>query len=295
MNEATTELRDSVKRLSRDLAKAGATLSDQEARFLVDSYYTVQDDRIRSASQLRALEKSGEPNELLGWLTDQSSILEQQIVRALDKYTDAHKMGSWMREIFGIGPIISAGLLANISMTHWKCNGTGKHNCKEGEPCTASCGMITLETVGHIWRYAGLDPTVKWEKGKKRPWNAALKTLCWKIGQSFMKFSTNPKCFYGHLYLQRKQFEIERNDRGDNKELAKQLSEKVGRFTEAYKHLSEGKLPPGQIDARARRYAVKIFLSHMHAEWYRREFGKEPPKPFAIAVLGHAHMIEAPH
>lgn len=108
-----------------------------------------------------------------------------------------------------------------------------------------------------------------------------------------MKMSGRPECFYGHLYLERKQFEIARNERGDNKQLALTLSQKVNRSTEAYKHLSEGKLPPGQIDARARRWAVKIFLSHLHAEWYRREFNTEPPKPFAIAILGHAHMIEA--
>lgn len=32
----STEMTSSVQRLSRDLAKAGATLSDTEARFLVD-------------------------------------------------------------------------------------------------------------------------------------------------------------------------------------------------------------------------------------------------------------------
>lgn len=287
------EFNTSVQRLSRDLAKAGATLSDTEARFLVDSYYTVQDDRIRSAAQMRALEKSGEPNELFGWLTTQSSVLEKQIVRALDKYTEAHMMGSWMREIYGIGPILSAGILANISMQHWKCVAGGKHSCKQGEPCTAGCGVVTVETAGHIWRYAGLDPTQKWEKGQKRPWNASLKTLCWKIGQSFMKMASNDNCFYGKLYLERKQYEIARNERGENIHLAKELSQKVNKSTEAYKHLSQGKLPPGQIDARARRWAVKIFLSHLHAEWYRRLFNTEPPKPFAIAILGHAHMIEA--
>lgn len=287
------EFNTSVQRLSRDLAKAGATLSDTEARFLVDSYYTVQDDRIRSAAQMRALEKSGEPNELFGWLTTQSSVLEKQIVRALDKYTEAHMMGSWMREIYGIGPILSAGILANISMQHWKCVAGGKHSCKQGEPCTVGCGVVTVETAGHIWRYAGLDPTQKWEKGQKRPWNASLKTLCWKIGQSFMKMAGNDNCFYGKLYLERKQYEIARNERGENIHLAKELSQKVNKSTEAYKHLSQGKLPPGQIDARARRWAVKIFLSHLHAEWYRRLFNTEPPKPFAIAILGHAHMIEA--
>lgn len=282
---------EAVERLSRDLAKAGSQLSDDEVRFMVDSYYTAQADRIRTSAQVRELSKSGKPNELLKWLSDQSSTLEKQIVRALDHYTENHVMGSWMRDIYGIGPIISAGLLANISMTHWKCINSSTKSCKPENPCTVSCKYIKVETVGHIWRYAGLDPTVKWEKGKRRPWNATLKRICFLIGQSFLKFSNNPKCFYGHIYLDRKKYEMERNDRGDNKELALSLAEKYRKTTDAYKHLSEGKLPPAQIDARARRYAVKIFLSHMHAEWYRREFKEEPPKPFAIAILGHAHMI----
>jgi len=289
-----TELNVSVTRLTRDMAKAAKTLSDAEARFLVDSYYTVQEDRIRNAAQTRELTKAGEPNELLGWLTDQSEVLEGQIKRALDKYTEAHKMGSWMREIYGIGPVLSAGLLANISMKPWKCVNP-KKKCKPEEPCNPQCHHEIIETAGQIWRYAGLDPTLKWEKGQKRPWNATLKTLCWKIGQSFMKFSGQDECFYGKIYLERKKFEIERNERGDNAQLAATLKEKVSKTTDAYKSLSEGKLPPGQIDARARRYAVKIFLSHLHAEWYRREFGKEPAAPFAIGILGHAHMINPPH
>ena len=170
-----------------------------------------------------------------------------------------------MRETVGIGPVISAGLLAHIDI--------------EKAP-----------TVGHIWRFAGLDPTVKWEKGKKRPWNAGLKTLCWKAGQSFMKLSGREDCYYGGVYRERKAYEIVRNDRGDNTTLAVQLVLKVGKTTEAHKHLSTGKLPPGQIDARARRYAVKLFLSHLHAEWYRRHFHKEPPLPYPIAHLGHTHM-----
>lgn len=258
-----------VARMTRDIAAASATLSDDEARFLVDAYYMMQEDRKRASNQLRALGDSAEPNAVIGWLADQSGTLEKQVARALDKYTEAHKMGSWMREITGIGPVLSAGLLAHIDINK-------------------------APTVGHIWRYAGLDPTQKWNKGEKRPWNAQLKTLCWKIGQSFMKFSGHEDCFYGRIYRERKEYEIARNDRGDNAALAATLKEKVGKTTEAFKHLSEGKLPPGQIDARARRYAVKLFLAHMHAEWHRREFGKEPPLPYAIGILGHAHEIKSP-
>lgn len=259
------QVNEAVTRIKRDLLKAAAQLSDSEARYLVDAYYIMQDDRKRSHNQERALDEAGEPNAIIGWLAEQSTTLENQIKRALDKYTQEHKMGSWMREIVGIGPVLSAGLLAHIDI--------------EKAP-----------TVGHIWRFAGLDPTQKWEKSQKRPWNAKLKTLCWKIGQSFMKLSNNQECVYGHVYRERKAYEIARNERGGNKEIAAEIIKKVGKSTEAYKHLKEGRLPPGQIDARARRYAVKLFLSHLHGEWYRRHFDEEPPKPYPIAILGHAHQ-----
>lgn len=259
-----------VERMARDIADAARTLTDDEARYLCDAYYMMQDDRKRSMNQLRALNEGEEPNSVLAWLAEQSSTLEKQIARALDKYTQAHQMGSWMRETYGIGPVLSAGILAHIKI--------------ERAP-----------TAGHIWRYAGLDPTVKWEKGQKRPWNASLKTLCWKIGQSFMKFSNAEECFYGHIYKKRKAYEIERNERGDNAALASELIKKVGKDTEAYKHFLTGKLPPGQIDARSRRYAVKLFLSHLQGEWYQRHYGKPAPLPYPIAHLGHAHMIYAPN
>lgn len=258
-----------IERLKRDIVAAAAKLSDDEARFLVDYYYIAQEDRKRSMNQKRALDAAAEPNAVIAWLADQSSTLEKQILRALDKYTEAHVMGSWLRGIHGIGPVIAAGLLAHIDITK-------------------------APTVGHIWSFAGLDPRRKWEKGQVRPWNAALKTLCWKVGQSFMKFSNHEDCFYGHLYRQRKEYEINRNEAGGNAEAAKEGAARVGKTTDAYKSYIIGKLPPAQIDARARRWAVKIFLSHLHAEWYRRHFNQEPPKPFAIAILGHAHEIKAP-
>ena len=292
-----------VTRLSRDLANAAKTLTADEARFLVDAYYIMQEDRKRTGNQVRALGDAAEPNSVLVWLNEQAETLENQIRRALDKYTEGHPMGSWMREVVGIGPVISAGLLAHIDI--------------EKAP-----------TVGHIWRFAGLDPTSKWEKGQKRPWNAALKTLCWKAGQSFMKFSNNPDCFYGNkIYRERKKYEQDRNEGGQMAVLAVQLSEKVGKSTDAWawltgcykaeqvqalraKHGSippselakiKGEplsglamLPPGQIDARARRYAVKLFLSHMHGAWYVGHYGKQPPLPYPIAHLGHVHFIPSP-
>ncbi len=172
--------------------------------------------------------------------------------------------------VVGIGPVIAAGLLAHIDITK-------------------------APTVGHIWRFAGLDPTLKWEKGQKRPYNAALKTLCaYKLGESFVKTQNHKNGLYGKLFAQKKRELEAANDALRFAETAKQTlaTKKIGKETDAYKALIQGRLPQAQVHARARRYAVKIFLSHYHAEAYRQHYGVEPPKPFAIAILGHAHMIE---
>ena len=69
-------------------------------------------------------------------------------------------------------------------------------------------------------------------------------------------------------------------------------AEAVGttRQGQAYGHYSDGRLPPpDHIHSRAKRYAVKLFLSHYHEIGYTLEFGIEPPNPYPIGVLGHAH------
>ena len=47
-------------------------------------------------------------------------------------------------------------------------------------------------------------------------------------------------------------------------------------------------------EERAKRYAVKLFLSHWFEEAYRTHYGTEPPKPYPIARLGHAHQVGGP-
>lgn len=236
-----------VARLTRDIRNGAATLGRNEARFLVDSYYAMQKDRIADNNQERALDEAGEPHAVLGWLANQHSTLERQIARALGAYADADPVGVWSQSIPGIGPIIAAGLLAHIDI--------------EKAP-----------TAGHIWRFAGLDPSVKWEKKTQRPWNAKLKVLAWKAGESFVKVSSNDKDIYGKVYRERKEYEIARNDRGDNAETAARIltEKKFGADTDARKHLEAGRLPPAQLHARAKRYAVKLFLAHwQHAELER--------------------------
>lgn len=243
-------------------------LNAVELRLLVANYYQSQEMRKRMDMQLRHLGDK-EPLAVSTYASEAFADIEIQIAKAFDKLLDS-PVAMWIKAQRGIGAIIAAGLLAHIDITK-------------------------APTVGHIWRFAGLDPTLKWEKGQKRPYNADLKQICWHAGQCFMKQSNDPDCFYGHLYRERKAFEITRNESGGNTETAKTFKVSPGATKPVKDKIAQGRLPDFNIDARARRYAVKIFLSHLHAVWYWHHFKQVPPKPFAIAQLGHAHMIEIPH
>jgi len=294
MQTTETELTP-VERLTRDLASGAVTLGRHEARFLVDEYYAMQEHRKRSNNQVLALSGSGEPHEIIRWFSTQSQTLENQVKRALAKYVGSQEQGAWPMSIRGIGPVITAGLLAHLSVKPWRCPRVDPskkiHACKPGDPHDEKCGYENIETVGHWWRFAGLDPTSHWDKGERRPWNASLKTLCWKIGESFVKIKGHEAGFYGHVLDQNKDYLKKKNANGDYREAA----EKVLRDRPKHKQAAtykQGILPDGHIHARAKRYAVKLFLAHLHDVWYRIEFDREPPLPYAIGILGHAHHIK---
>ncbi len=261
-----------INKLTRDLRTAAETLSQQEARFLVNSYYQIQEYRKAAFSQERALTDGAKPHATFTWLAENMEKLERQIERALDAYSAIHPVGQWSRSVRGIGPVIAAGLLAHIDI--------------ERAP-----------TVGHIWSFAGLNPTAEWKKGEKRPWNADLKVLCWKIGESFVKVCNRDDAYYGNVYQVRKEKEQELNERGAFADQAKAKLErfKIGKDTDAYKAYSQGRLPPAHVHARAKRYAVKLFLAHWHHVAYVERFKKDPPAPYPIAVLQHAHFIAPPN
>jgi len=268
----TVEIRESVQRLNKDIKDAAAELSEREARFLVDTYYSLQRHRIEAQNQTRALDESKEPYVLLAWLFDQHYTLEREIQKVLNKFTDEHPAGRWAKSITGIGPVLAGGLLAHIDI--------------EQAP-----------TVGHIWRFGGYDPTLEWKKGEKRPFNASLKVLYWKIGESFVKVQSRPTDIYGQIYAHRKELEQQRNESGlYADQAAGQLEQKKYRkTTDAYAHYTAGRLPPAHIYSRAKRSAVEIFLAHLHHVVYESRYGKPPPKPYILTHSDHTHYLAPPN
>ena len=294
-----------ITKMDRDIRNLGTHLDRDNARHLVNAFYQMQDNRIRFAGQVRSKDNE-EPNELLGWFKDQSHLLEKQIESVMDKYTMANPVGRWMRKhIYGLGPIMTAGLVSHIDMSKVD---------KKGRP---------IQYAGQIWSYAGLINT-EWSKGTKRPWNAELKKLCWKIGEQFPKQARYENDVYGKLMAQKKAEEWAKNLSGEYSDIASQKT--VGKGTEAWKwyngkidpvwakeELSKitgtngynwpanyatvdkglNMLPPAHIHARARRWIVKLFLSHLLEVMYIDHNGKRCPDPYIIKE-GHTGRIGVP-
>lgn len=265
---------DPLARAQRDIKAAAATMTTDEVRFLVQLYYQAQEYRLTSQARIRRGVETEEPHAMLAWTFGAFETVEAEVKKALDVYTQKEStgVGLWLRSVTGIGPVIAAGLLAYKN-------------------------PAADETVGRLWRFAGLDPTVAWDRGEKRPWNAHLKVLAFHAGESFVKMQGRKTDFYGQLYAQRKQYEIRNNEAGRLAEQAAEVlkAKRIGKETVAYASYSVGQLPAGHIHARARRWTVKLFFSHYHAVSYYLAHDRLPPRPYVITHLGHIDEISPPN
>lgn len=184
------ELKNRVKELDKD-----------QSRSLLDLYYQIQRTRKGAGNQRSALKREVDYDTVAGdsmvteWSEDYLKVMESQLKMALEVVGKSTHLGKWVTTIHGIGPIIATTLLAHIAMER-------------------------VQTVGDVWNFSGMNPEKKWLKGQKRPWCARMKQMCYFVGESFVKVSGNPDAFYGQLYLERKKFEIDRNDSGENRQKA---------------------------------------------------------------------------
>jgi hypothetical protein len=259
-----------LEKMSKDIRAAAAGFTRNEARYLVELHYDLQAYRIESQGRMRSLAAAESPVATFEFFLRQIELIEEASAKVLDTYSAADALGRWARSIHGVGPKLAAGLLAHVDIANTK-------------------------TAGQLWAFAGLDPSRSWDKGQKRPWNARLKKLCWLIGESFVKVSGNEDAFYGRIYRERKELETAKNAAGEYAEQAARALKvkRYGAETGAKAAYEQGMLPKAHIHARAKRYAVKLFLAH-YFEVGCKLSGRVAPVPYPVAHLQHAHYIAPP-
>ncbi|MEM5855669.1 MAG: hypothetical protein QW472_05145 [Candidatus Aenigmatarchaeota archaeon] len=174
--------------------------------------------------------------ENLIWFHNKLYETEKELQKRLDVWSKNHKLRKeFLNYVRGIGGVLASGIIAWLDEV-----------------------ILKAEHPSSLWKYCGLYPGSERKRGEKLPYNLRLKSFCWKIGQSFIKF----KCFGRKLY-----------DRF--KEEAKQ------------KHPDWNKM---HIHNHARRKVVKVFLACLWKKW--REMNNLPtPEPYAIAHLKHSDLI----
>lgn len=325
--EELRELRMFSRRLNGDLRKAAATLERDEARYLVDTYYQIQEDRKSHKNRERAAAEDQEPNLFMSWVGGRYVELEAKIKMAMKAYANQSHTGRWTLGLFGFGEVFAGGLIAYLDITRapnagslwrfcgvdgkveWKSSAKAerivKENVKRKKPTQAEADKIAIkigikpQQLQQRMRFLLQDEgegeiRLTRELLRKavamRPWNARAKVLIWKIGDRIRVFSNKKKSYYGPLYREYKARLVVRNEAGDFSDQAAQTLKDVPNHKQK-KILAEGQLPPGQIEARALRWVGKLFLSHWHEVAYYDHYGQVAPKPYALAHLNHAHYI----
>jgi hypothetical protein len=171
-------------------------LKTNEIGEMVELYYDCQNLRIQHANK----ERTEPPSELAEWLDFWTHAGETVISGALKRWVesaDSPAEAKWAYNQVGIGPVIASGLSAHIDVTK-------------------------ADTISAVWKFAGQAPGFDRKvKGQKLPYNARLKTLVWKMGESFVKISGKEDATYGKLHAEFKAEEIQRNEAGLYVEAAK--------------------------------------------------------------------------
>lgn len=258
-----------IKRTHNELIDAlmkAYELETPDVASAVELYYDAQQLRIQHGNKKR----TEAPRVLNTWMDRWLGLGEVFFGSKLKQWVLSDRAPAearWALEQVGIGHIIAAGLAAHIDMEK-------------------------AQTPSAVWKFAGQAPGYDRKvKKQKLPYNARLKVLCWKIGDSFVKVSGKEDAVYGKLYAEFKHEEIERNLGGKYAAAAaRELASKKITDKETKARLESGMLTDGHLHSRAKRRAIKIFLMHY---WIKGRLARGLPirGPYVQTILGHDGII----
>ena len=159
-------------------------------------------------------------------------------------------------------------------------------------------GIERFTTVGKLWAYAGLTPDSKEKRGKKgvqRSDNTEFRTMLFRLFQFGFLFTGNSYADAYRTYKERKTQDLIRTGvkimptpKGRFcPKCAIEMAVKDARYCPecdsplALKTEPDGVIFVGHLDAMARRWTVKLFLSHLWCVW-REEIGLPVSLPYVL-------------
>ncbi|KPL02044.1 MAG: hypothetical protein AMJ90_06795 [candidate division Zixibacteria bacterium SM23_73_2] len=221
-------------------------------------------------------------------LSKETKKIEQKYKKMMEECLKYEKIyNQWLKKLKGIGTVLSSNLLKNFGYCEITIfDSKGNQVCSEIDDLEKTWKLLKeirhdgnknklfykgYPHVSSLWRHCGLDPegAQPKNKGKKIHYNPKLKTLAWKIADSFfMKRTPVYRSLYDQ-YLARQYKLIDDHD----KKAAK--NKKHACF-------------------RSRRRMVKIFLAH-YWSIARRMKGLPVTNPYAIdKIPGHSTYVKPP-
>ncbi len=231
-----------------------------EMRFLTELYYDSQKMRIMAENRLGQMKRDGldteRAQELQLWIDERLMLIENHIKKEAADHVKKHEIwDDWLKNIKGIGPIISACLISWISP------------------------IERFPTISSLWKYCNLHvvdgKAPKRQKSKKSEGNLKLHTLAWKISDSFVK-SGGP---YRQEYDRAKTFYRAKFPEKIDTGIKNKKGEPIYNYSDKHIHMM------------AKRKSVKLFLAHLWVVWRELE-GLPVSKPYVIDKLGHTHYLE---
>jgi hypothetical protein len=240
---------------------AKAPLPKEAVVELVKIYYDVQDVRIASENRLRTV------GVVEGVNVSHLKKLEKEIRNRIHENYKDDPLYKWLRSIRGIGPVLAGGLISGIDIRK-------------------------AEHVSSLWKYFGYHvvngEAVKKRRGEKLGFNPDMRTLGYKIADSFVKHRTP---VYRQIYEERKKKAMEKLHHPEiNPENCPKYEKCMEELKRKATRLGRGvKAPPcaKHIHLRACRETVKEFLRHLWVKWRMME-GLPVSKPYAVQILGHS-------
>jgi len=271
--------------------------------------------QVRSKHLARSQREDADTEKVLSLLNEVETFVDGRLKRWVDDHPTAHwwaqirgetgrglprqVMGKILGTIDAFGRYYPVGdLMIPISVTREAVSD------EAGARWVWVAGIERLTTPSKLWAYAGLVPGRRRTEGRKSDSNITLRVMCFRLMQFGIMFTRNK---YFHEYRRYKEWKRGELRRGGMQIVPtpkgrwcttcqKDVVTKAARFCPTCqsalgkKTEPEGVVFEGHLDNMARRWCVKLFLSHLWVV-YREALSLPTTQPYAVAKMGHQTIM----
>ena len=250
----------------------------REIRLLATSFYELQAVRIQINNRIAML-KRDYGLDLIEATTMHNNVFpriqeaEDAIEKRAREYARQYPVFTeWIGpHVKGVAETLTAGLIAGIR------------------------DISRFDTVSKLWKYCGVgiraDGSIqKRVKGQKVDYSPFLKTLCYKLGEQFVKIGD--RGYYGLKY---QEFKADEQKKAQERGLKILPQADIDKLKDDQKAAT---ISEGHIHNRTKRKVAKLFLSHLWEVWRTLEkLPVRPPYVTGIKTENHPfthHRYEPP-